>query len=306
MPRPKNGYTNAAGQPIPGTHDPIKRYMNQTALKIWAYKQGQQGLPLWERAAIDVGATVHGMAELDLKGRPDREIEAYAHECLTVPDQLRKAFASFEAFRRWREQCHVRAIAQEVTLVSEMHQYGGTPDTIALIDGGLGLIDFKTSAKPYPDHLVALAAHGRLWEENHPNQPLSSYHLLCLPKDGSAFRHHAYADLSQQWELFQLWLAAYRLEKGCTIASAKKAAAKPAPAATVIPFPPAAAPKPQRARKPATEPAVATGPVAEAQTIVRQPAEQLWMAEIAPPPPVQLSMAELLRSYGHVKEAATC
>jgi hypothetical protein len=114
-------------------------------------------------------------------------------------------------------------------LVSEAFQYGGTPDTIALIDGGLGLIDFKTSAKPYPDHLVALAAHGRLWEENHPQDPLSSYHLICLPKDGSAFRHHAYADLSLQLRLFTLWLDAYRLEKGCTIAKAK-AAAKPKPA----------------------------------------------------------------------------
>jgi len=111
MPRPANGYHNAAGEQIPGTHDPISRFMDQTALKHWAYKQGLAGLPLYQRAAIDIGSTVHGMAELDLKGRPDREIEAYAHEVLTVPDQLRKAFTSFEAFRRWREQCHVRAIA---------------------------------------------------------------------------------------------------------------------------------------------------------------------------------------------------
>ena len=225
MPRPKNGYVNAAGQPIPGTHDPISRYMDQTALKIWAHKQGLAGLPLYQRAAIDIGSTVHGMAELDLRGRPDREIEAYAHEALTVPDQLRKAFTSFQAFRNWREQCHVRAIAQEVTLVSEAFQYGGTPDTIAIIDGGLGLIDFKTSPKPYPDHLVALAAHGRLWDENNADQPLSSYHLICLPKDGSAFKHHAYADLSQQWQLFTLWLDAYRLEKGCTLAKTARATA---------------------------------------------------------------------------------
>jgi hypothetical protein len=173
MPRPKNGYVNAAGQPIPGTHDPISRFMDQTALKIWAHKQGLAGRSLYERSAIDIGSTVHGMAELDLKGRPDREIEAYAHEVLTVPDQLRKAFTSFEAFRNWREQCHVRAIAQECPLVSETYQYGGTPDTIAIINGGLGLLDFKTSPKPYRDHLVALAAHGKLWDENNPQHPLS-------------------------------------------------------------------------------------------------------------------------------------
>jgi hypothetical protein len=106
------------------------------------------------------------------------------------------------------------AIAQERALVSETWQYGGTPDTIAVIGGGLGLLDLKTSPKPYPDHLVALAAHGVLREENNPQHPLASYHLICLPKDGSDFAHHAYADLGPQWELFKLWLAAYRLEKG--------------------------------------------------------------------------------------------
>jgi len=318
MPRPKNGYVNAAGQPIPGTHDPISRYMDQTALKHWAYKQGLAGLPLYQRSAIDIGSAVHGMAELDLKGRPDREIEAYAHEALTVPDQLRKAFTSFQAFRRWREQCHVRAIAQECPLVSETYQYGGTPDTIAMIDGGLGLIDFKTSAKPYPDNLVALAAHGRLWDENHPDQPLSSYHLLCLPKDGSAFKHHAYADLSQQWQLFTLYLDAYRIEKGCssrrtvkTVVPAPKVALTAEKPATDVAPKASTSAQPQRARKPkpAAEPAVATAPVAKApipESVFARPGEQLCMVEIAPPPPLQLSMAELLRSYGHIKEAATC
>jgi hypothetical protein len=72
MPRPKQGYV----QPIPGTHDPISRDMDQTALKFWVYKRGQQRLPLFDRAAIDIGSTVHGMAELDLRGRRYREIEA--------------------------------------------------------------------------------------------------------------------------------------------------------------------------------------------------------------------------------------
>jgi hypothetical protein len=283
MPRPSGGYINAAGQPIPGTHDPISRYMDQTALKIWAYNQGKAGLPLFARSAIDIGSAVHAMAELDLRGRPDREIEACAHEVLTAPDDLRKAFTAFGEFRRWREQCHVRAIAQECALVSETWQYGGTPDTIAMIGGGLGLIDFKTSPKPYPDHLVALAAHGRLWEENHPQQPLNSYHLLCLPKDGSAFRHHAYADLGTQWKLFTLWLEAYRLEKeGRTTKPAPQAKAE-SPKAT-IPTP----------RRPVRKPAAPPKP-----PVIKPP-------PLIAPPRRCLSMAEILRSYGHIRESVSC
>ena len=78
MPRPKGGYVNAAGEPIPGTHDPISRFMDPHRLYALALQQGEQGLPFNPHAAIDIGSAVHGMAELDLKGRSDREIEAYA------------------------------------------------------------------------------------------------------------------------------------------------------------------------------------------------------------------------------------
>jgi hypothetical protein len=39
------------------------------------------------------------------------------------------------------------------------------------------------------DHLIAMTAHGKLWEETHPQHPLTGgYHLLILPKDGTALR----------------------------------------------------------------------------------------------------------------------
>jgi hypothetical protein len=36
MPRPKSGYFNAAGQPIPGTHDITGRYKEMGGLMNWA------------------------------------------------------------------------------------------------------------------------------------------------------------------------------------------------------------------------------------------------------------------------------
>lgn len=273
MPRPKDGYRNAAGQQVPGATDITGRYKEMGALMHWAHSQGAKGLPLYARAAIDIGTCVHHMAELDLKGRPDREIEAYCHECLTAPEHLQAAWNAFNAFRAWRQQCQVRAIAQEASLVSELYQYGGTPDCVALIDGKVSLIDFKTSAKPYAEHLIAMAAHAHLWNERHPDRPIAAFHVICLPKDGSAFQHHAYADLSLQFKIFTLWLEAYRLEKDCSAAVPKKAAAEA---------------KPRRAPRKA-----ASTPAAEAPAL-------------APPAMQNLSMAELLRSYGHVKEAAPC
>lgn len=230
MPRPKNGYTNAAGLQVPGTTDVTGRYKDAGALINWAHKQGQQGLPLYGRSAIDIGSAVHKMAELDLRGASDREIEASLHDYLSAPNHLEMAHTAFKAYREWREQCRVRPLAQEISLVSERHQYGGTPDLVAIINNGIGLIDFKTGKAVYNEMKVALAAHGNLWDEARPTQRLDSYHLIILPKDGGAFQHHAYGELTREWELFQLYLKAYSLEKAkpAKVAKLKLVAEKPA------------------------------------------------------------------------------
>jgi hypothetical protein len=195
----------------------------------------------------------------------------------------------------------VRALAQEVSLVSEKHQYGGTPDTIALIDGRRGLLEFKSSPKPYPDHLVAMAAHGRLWEERYPDQPLDGgYHLIILPKDGSEFQHHAYRDLALHWRLFQLYLEAYRLEKGGELpkvngeqkvvsATDLAMAAVGQKSAEILARNKAAEPTPKRrhTRQPKT---IVPAPKA----LLEAPASML----VSP----ALSMAEILRGYGHIPE----
>jgi hypothetical protein len=228
MPRPKHGYTNAAGQPVPGTTDVTGRYKDSGALMHWAHKQGAAGLPLYERSPLDIGSAVHKMAELDLIGASDREIEASLYTYLSAPNHLQMAHASFRAFRQWREQCRVRPLVQEVSIVSEKHQFGGTPDLVAIIDNGIGLVDFKTSKGVYSEMKVALAAHGALWNETHPKQTLDSYHLIVLPKDGGPFQHHACGDLQREWEIFQLWLKAYHLEKAKPGKPApQKPAAKP-------------------------------------------------------------------------------
>jgi hypothetical protein len=293
MPRPKNGYCNAAGQPVPGTHDPISRFMDRSALMHWAHKRGMEGLPLYARDAIDIGSAVHAAADLDLKGRPDREIERAIQNAGLCRDDYDKAMRAFMQFRKWRIACHVQPIALEVSLVSETHQYGGTPDCVALIEGRVSLVEFKTSLKPFADHLVAMAAHAQLWNEANPNRQIEAFHWIGLPKTGDEFKHHAYTDLSPQWEIFCGYLDLWRLEKGLT----RKRTTKPATVAPMPEIAPAAA---------ATAPAAATKPPRTKLRVVARPAVQLAMVEVAPPPPEQLTMAQLLRSYGHIKEVSSC
>ncbi len=280
MPRPSKGYFNRAGQPVPGTHDPLKRFTQPGGLINWAYGRGKQGLPLYDKSAIDIGSTVHAMAEMDLKGRPDREIEAYVNNCLTAPEHLRKAWACYQGVREWRQQCQVRAICQETPMVSETYQYGGTPDTIALVNNGLGLLDFKTCSKPavYPEMLFAMAAHGQLWNENHLDQPLQSYHLILLPKDGSPFQHHQFDDLTRQWEIFKLLLEAYQLDQ---LAIAPKA-------------------KPETNWEPLRKQLQESIKVEEAKVAAKPKHTKTYENVYS-----TMSMGEMLRAYGHVREHVT-
>lgn len=276
MPRPSTGYRNAAGVVIPGTHDPIKRYMNSNGLIQWAYKRGKEGVALYDGQAVNIGSCVHMMAELDLKNRPMDEIDYYVEQTLPHYADRTAAVKAFAQFRSWREQFHVAPVAQETPMVSERHQFGGTPDTIARVNG-LGLLDFKTSkdGKVYPDMLLAMAAHGKLWTENNPDHPLTGgYHLIVLPKDGSAFKHFHYAGLDAYWQLFLMYLAAYRLDKACS-------AAKALEGQEIVP-----SPVPKRAAPPQPRPQVRYSP----QSHIRGSARS------------HMSMAEILRSYGHVRE----
>jgi hypothetical protein len=45
MPRPKSGYTNAAGLQVPGTTDVTGRYKDSGALIHWAHKQDGRARP---------------------------------------------------------------------------------------------------------------------------------------------------------------------------------------------------------------------------------------------------------------------
>jgi hypothetical protein len=270
MPRPKNGYLNAAAQPVPGTTDIIGRYEDKYALMRWHNQQGLAGVDTatTRNTALDIGSVVHEMIERDMLGASDKEIETLMFERLAARMYIEQATASFRAYREWKAQCRVRMLHQERSLVSEKYQYGGTIDLICIINNGIGLIDFKTSngcKGPYPGQKVQLAAYANLWNEFNPKQELDDYHLLILSKDGAGIKHFSRTknELTKEWELFKAWRAAYAVEKE-----------KPAASYTIPRF---------KAEPKAEKPAAA------------KPRVRVKMGT-AP----SLGMAEILVAYGHV------
>jgi hypothetical protein len=267
MARPANGYTNAAGQPVPGTTDIIKRFMNRDRLLYWAFNRGKQGAAkLYDSAALDIGTATHTMAELDLKGELPKAIEFYLTATLRDPDERDKARVAFGAFKAWRTEFAVEPYVQEISLVSEKLQYGGTLDLVANLRKGRALVDIKTSTKGevYEDFVLQLAGYDILWEETHPDEPIDEgYHLLVLPKDGSKPIHREWTkeQLHPFRQKFWLYRRAYDYDAICNDPATLQG--------TAI--------KPSKPRAPRREKAAPTQPA---------------------------SIGELMRAYGLIREEA--
>ncbi len=62
--------------------------------------------------------------------------------------------------------------------------------------------------------LCQVAAYGKLWEENRPEQPVEGgYHIIRFDKTYGDFSHHWYPELDDAWTYFKLVREAYDLAK---------------------------------------------------------------------------------------------
>jgi hypothetical protein len=213
MPTPTQGYRTKDGKRVPGTTTVIGRFKESGALIYWAYNRGKEGLELYESRdkAAELGTLVHSMVELYI-----------AHEDYIAPlaalseSDKKQVLSAFSAFQEWFESNKFEVLEQEVQLVSETYRFGGTPDAIASDGKGrLVLLDWKTSDGVYSDHLYQLGAYRLLWDETHPDNPLTGGSHLCrFAKTHGDFAHHFYPDLADAARAFVIMRELYDIDKG--------------------------------------------------------------------------------------------
>ncbi len=213
MARPTAGYKNAAGTRVPGVTTILGRFKESGGLIVWAYNRGKDGLELYDSRdkAGELGTVVHGMAERYIKKIKTSDLT----DTLSTVD-LAQVLSSFHALEEWFESNKFKVIAQEIQLVSEVYQFGGTFDLVARdYKDRRCMIDFKTSDGVYQEYLAQIAAYRLLWNENYPDQPLTGGSHLCrFAKTHGDFAHHYYPDLQDAERLFILLREAYDLDKG--------------------------------------------------------------------------------------------
>jgi hypothetical protein len=212
---PTAPYHCADGERVPGTTTVIGRFKDSGALMHWAFQQGKAGAErLYDAAekAADIGTLAHAMVECSINGEdPEKAFEGAIIADEADKDKARNAF---KEYLEWAAQTDVKIIAQEMHLVSEEYRFGGTPDAIGMIGNSLCLLDWKTSNAVYPDYAIQLAAYRQLWNENNPDNPLTgASYLLRFSKNYPDFEARKFGDLSEAWEIFKHYRAAYDLDK---------------------------------------------------------------------------------------------
>ena len=96
------------------------------------------------RRAADLGTMIHEICEKFATGNPSRIPKA--------ADPYMNQFINFLADIR------PRFLENEVTVWSRKYGYAGTADALALIEGEITVIDWKTGKGIYPEHGLQLAA----------------------------------------------------------------------------------------------------------------------------------------------------
>lgn len=207
MPTLKGGYYLADGTRVPSVTTIIGRFKEAGGLIHWAWKLGMDGKDYREvrDAAADAGTMAHAAVDAWIHKQP------FAFE--GDPGICEKAAKSYGAFREWADQTQLQVTHTEMPLVSEQHRFGGTFDAI-LVKGNRAMGDWKTSNAIYGEYLVQVAAYGKLWQETHPDEPITGgYHLLRFDKTYGDFHAHWWGELDAAWQAFLHLRALYDLDK---------------------------------------------------------------------------------------------
>lgn len=193
-------YKDADGRRVPSVTTILSRFKEAGGLMYWANQQGLEGRTLDEARApaATAGTMAHELVEAHIHKRPLPELRGDA-------DTTAKAYAAFATYRHWAEMYTPEIRHTEVSLVSQAHRFGGRLDAVGTNgEGGLVLLDWKTSNAVYAEYLLQMAGYKILWEETYPDLPLVGFHLCRFAKEQGDFSHHYFPSLTHESETFLL------------------------------------------------------------------------------------------------------
>ena len=147
-------YKNKLGTRLPGTTTITGSELGwaKGVLITWANRLGLEGIEAGKYVdnLAEIGTLAHDMVVNQLLGR---ETDISDHS----PKQVEKAQKCLDSYNKWKSGQKIVPIVVEQPLVSEVYQFGGTPDFYGAVNDVLTLIDYKTGKGIYDEHFIQVA-----------------------------------------------------------------------------------------------------------------------------------------------------
>ena len=180
-------YINEEGKRVPSVTTIINGHLgwNKQALLGWTKRMmlGGQDSDKVLNEASDIGTLLHLLIEGHQRGF-DVDTKDYSY------NQEKAAMKAFAGYLQWYKKKNFKSLANELVLVNEEMQVGGTIDCIGKMDDELVVVDWKTSAYLYPENKIQLAAYCYMYEQAQPKAKVSHGLVMRFGKDDGKFHQH--------------------------------------------------------------------------------------------------------------------
>ena len=126
----------------------------------WLASKGWDEAEAVKAEAGDRGSKVHKAIENLVDGASVKMEDKYYNKSKETDEELTpEEYGAIVSFTRWVEEVKPKFLSSEITVISEKHNFAGTVDCVAEIDGQVWIIDWKTSANIYPSMEAQLSAY---------------------------------------------------------------------------------------------------------------------------------------------------
>jgi hypothetical protein len=152
------------------------------------------------KEACDIGTAAHAWIEAHIRRR-------IAGDTTTapLPDDPYVA-ASVSGFLKWEREHNVTYLAAERRVYSRRYGYAGTLDCLAIVDGILTLLDFKTGTSGiWETYVLQMGAYAQAHYEE-TGERVGVAIILRIPKDGKKIETREVRNLGETFTAFRACL----------------------------------------------------------------------------------------------------
>ena len=148
---------------VPRVSNIFKRCIGNEGLLYWAAKLGTKNMYVEKKKATTIGSVVHEMIEYNLLNNKDMDPADSEYGASIYFDDLRSIMNAYGNYKRWRSDLELngnhidRIIFTEKPVVCPF--FGGTIDLVAVINGGVYIVDWKTSKQISTQYIMQVCAY---------------------------------------------------------------------------------------------------------------------------------------------------